>query len=131
MAASTREHLVDVGHKYDMNNSNITMKNANTLIWVQGKINGQIVHVMWDTGAIPCCIAYRCVKNSSKLKRIPINNYQGHPIVDASGNIMTPEFVITTVVTIGQPDISVKCDFVAIKNPSIFVYTGAKLSETV
>ena len=71
---------------------------------------------MLDTGAIPCCLASRCVLGSQKLSHVTRESYTGPAIFDASGNQVSHDFVINTSLRIGVPQVDVLQQFVVIKD---------------
>ena len=96
--------------------SSVSDNHSKSLIWVSGYFNGKQLPAIIDSGAIPCCIALRCVLNSPKLKCIMRQKYIGDRIIDANGNPVAPEFVIFVPLMLGQPAFSVTESFIVVKD---------------
>ena len=79
-------------------------------------MNGQRLPAMVDSGAIPTCIALRCVLSSPKLKNLTRSKYYGHKIVDANNNPIIPEFVISVTFELGEPSLLITLKVVVVKD---------------
>ena len=86
---------------------------------------------MVDSGASACCLALRCVLNSSKLKYIHREAYVGDQLFDAGGNPISPEFVITVSLQLGEPKLSVFQRFVVVKTLPFSCIMGQTFLNTL
>ena len=84
------------------------------LLWLSGKLNGQNLDMMLDSGAIVCCLARRCLTSSPSLKTLPLQPYEGPGLLNANGTLMTPCGVVKAPLVLGHPAVSFNIEFIII-----------------
>ena len=84
------------------------------LLWLSGKLNGQNLDMMLDSGATVCCLARRCLTSSPSLKTLPLQPYEGPGLLNANGTLMTPCGVVKAPLVLGHPAVSFNIEFIII-----------------
>ena len=84
------------------------------LLWFTGKLNGQSIPMMLDSGATVCCLAKRCYTGSRCLQNLTLQPYLGPGLLDANGQTMKPYGTIKAPLVVGQPAVSHTVEFIII-----------------
>ena len=87
----------------DPENVNLkTIEGHSSLMWIRGKINGQFLDILLDSGASTSCIAKRCITASPYLKDLQRYPYNGSGLFDVNGNSLSTLFEIRAPFIIGN-----------------------------
>ena len=84
------------------------------LYWFKGRLNGQSIDCMLDSGATKSCIAKRCVTSSPILSKLPWQPYVGKPLVDANERPLSACHEIVVRFVVGDPAISLTIKLVIV-----------------
>ena len=89
-------------------------KRGTQLLWLKGRLNGQPLDMMLDSGVTVCCLAKRCFEASPNLKHARLIPYNDPWPLDANGNFLRPCRIIKEPLTLGTRTSSFSVEFFVI-----------------
>ena len=92
-----------------------------------GKINGQVLDCVLDSGATVTCIPRRCVTSSPTLSKLPLIPYTGRTLLDANRNPLSAKYVISTKFVVSMPSLSLDVDLIVVDNLPYSCLVGTSL----
>ena len=86
------------------------------LLWLTGKLNGQPIDMLLDSGATICCLAKCCFTSSQNLRTLSVKPYCGPGIMGANGTLLKPYGLVNLPISVGNPTISYTVEFIIIED---------------